>query len=128
MLRTSTKPTLVPPVLLAACALIELGHAVVLRRTWSNFAFGWTLGFAIALGALWIAAAVGLFLRRSWGWLVGFYASFALAFHGAVLRIGDAPVGVLYFLAGAASVAMLLRHARGSGFHLDPREHRPSLA
>ena len=128
MLRTSTKPTLVPPVLLAVCALIELGHAVVLRRTWSYYAYGWTLGFAIGLGTLWLVAAIGLFRRRSWGWLVGFYASFALTFHGAVLRIGEAPVGVLYFLAGAVSVALLLRHARGYGFHLDPNERRTSLA
>lgn len=115
------------PVILTAAAVIELGHTVVLRRPWSDYDYSMTLVFGVALSALWLAAAAGLFLKRSWGWLVGFYATFALVIHGAVLRIGEATTGIVYFLAGAVAVVLLVRHARGYGFHLDPRERR-SLA
>lgn len=123
MIRTTSKPTFVAPVILVLAAAIELTHDL-LGRTWAMMDRGWVLGFGLGLGALWIAGAVGLVLRRGWGWLVGLSGAFALVVHGSVLRLGEETVGVVYFVLGAIAVVQLGLHARAYGFHLDPVERR----
>jgi len=121
-IRTTSRPTYVPSILLAVAALIELGHDLVLRRAWNEIEYGWVLGFGLAFGALWLTGAVGAALRTRWAWPVAMLASLALMAHGSVLRLGEAWMGAVYLVLGAASLVLLMLHARAYGFHLDPVE------
>lgn len=123
-IHTTAKPTIVPSILLGTLAIIELVHDVVLRRTWSAYNYDYVLGFGLALTTLWIASAVGIALKKWWGFMIGLPASFGAMIHGSVLRIGFEWMGVVYFVLGAVSVALLALHARAFGFHLDPTERR----
>lgn len=123
-LRSSTRHTLVPSVLLAAAGLFELFHDLVLGRTWNEMDYRWVVGFGIGLGALWLAGALGAALRLRWGFLTAVVASLALMGHGSVLRLGDAWVGAGYLVLGAASLFMLSLHARAFGFQMDPSDER----
>ncbi|MBI2394690.1 MAG: hypothetical protein HYV09_34295 [Deltaproteobacteria bacterium] len=125
MIRTTAKPTYIAPVILVLAAAIELTHDL-LGRTWAAMDQRWVLGFGIGLGALWIAGAIGLVLRRSWGWLVGLSGALMLVVHGSVLRLGEETMGIVYFVLGAVAVVQLGLHARAYGFRFDPVE-RPSL-
>lgn len=123
-IRTTARPTIVPSILLAALAIVELVHDVVLRRTWPGFDRSWALGVGLFLIALWGTGAVGAALRKPWAWLIALVGSLGAMVHGSVLRIGFEWMGVVYFVLGAASVVLLALHARAFGFHLDPVERR----
>jgi hypothetical protein len=78
------------------------------------------------LVGLWIASAIGLFLRTGWGFVAAVFGALAAAGHGGVLRLGADPLGIAYLLLGFATFALVVSDRRLLGFRAAGT--RPSLA
>lgn len=96
-----------------------MGHA---GRGYTSAALP-VVGLAVAL---WVAAAVGLLLRKSWGYIAAVFGSITAIAHGGVLRLGSDPLGVAFLLLGFAAFALVISDRRAMGF--GAANTRPSLA
>ncbi len=90
---------------------------------------GYTSAAQIVVGilvAVWAAAAVGLALRKPWGYVMAVFGAVVAIGHGGVLRLGFDPIGVVYLLLGFAAFALVISDRRVMGF--GAANTRPSLA
>jgi hypothetical protein len=94
--------------LVAAGAFITAALIEIIRTAVQGYYPGLTrfstyVPVAIAV-ALWLVAAVGLLMRRGFGWYVGVYAAGALIVHGGFTGIVHSPLAgpflILGFVAG----------------------------
>ncbi len=69
------------------------------------------------LVGLWIAAALGLVLRKPWGFISAVVGSVSAMGHGGALRLGEDPLGVVFLLLGFATFALVVSDRRVMGFH-----------
>jgi len=74
---------------------------------------------------LWAASAIGLFVKRAWGFTTAVFGAVAAIGHGGVLRLGSDPLGVAFLLLGFAAFALVISDRRVMGFHAAGT--RPSL-
>jgi len=82
---------------------------------------GFTAYYFPVLGlvvGLWASAAVGLFLRQPWGYFIGLVAAVTAICHGAILRLGSDPLGIVILLLGVASFALVVSDRRVMGFQV----------
>lgn len=69
------------------------------------------------LVGLWAASAIGLFLRKGWGYVTAVLAAVVAIGHGGVLRLGADPLGVAFLVLGFAAFALVISDRRVMGFH-----------
>jgi hypothetical protein len=90
---------------------------------------GYTLAVLPVVGmlvGLWASAALGLFMKKAWGYVAAIVGSLAAIGHGGALRLGEDPLGVAFLLLGFASFALVVSDRRVMGFRAAGT--RPSLA
>jgi hypothetical protein len=78
------------------------------------------------LVGVWAASALGLFLRKPWGFVTAVFGAIAAMGHGGVIRLGADPMGIVFLLLGFASFALVISDRRVMGFRVAGT--RPSLA
>jgi hypothetical protein len=91
----------------AAQAGFELIWAVTSGARLPGYTFGATIVASVAFIALLAAAAVGLALRRSWGWGAGVFGGVASMTHGVMLLTVGNKLGAVYLVLGVAVLFLL---------------------
>ena len=86
----------------ALAGVIELVRLLASGVTLPGYDRGTTLVLAITFIACSLAAAAGLVLRRSWGWITGVLAGVLGMGYAVVALAGGTHLGVAYFVLGAA--------------------------
>ncbi len=113
-LRRSHRP-LAAALLLLVAALVEIAHSGGGRLYRSLNATG-SYGLAGTVVALLLVGALGLALRRRWGWFAGLAGTVACVSHGAWVSISESPLGPLFLALGVVSGVLLFRCMP----HIDP--------
>lgn len=106
--------------------LLSLLNVVfMIRGPWPGYTRG-TVPVEILMIGVWIAAAIGSVLRKGWGYVAALLGAISAVAHGAVLRLGEAPVGVVFLVAGFALLGLVVAEHREFG--LSAAGTRPSIA
>lgn len=87
-----------------AMTAFEVHHDLVRREPWPGYAL--VAGNVVfVLAPFWLAGAITVWTKETWGWLGVIAGCFAAAAHGIGVRVGGSPVGIAFF---AAAVVLLL--------------------
>jgi hypothetical protein len=95
--------------LAVALVICEVIRLVAIRGVTGHFTMLMSVLGGVAFIVILLAAAVGLFLHRRVGWLLGVFGMIVTASHGVIVRVGGSHVGIVYVLAAPVLFVLLAK-------------------